>query len=102
MHVVLQLVRVHHFVFAQLSECEPQCCAQLTIECTCSLQLFSGPSDYLQQMERSSCLSYNAYSNEVHICCLLLRWLSHVHCTDRMTCIENAKRGTFSQPASSV
>ncbi len=28
-------------------------------------QLFSSPSDYLQQMERNSCLSYDALSNEV-------------------------------------
>lgn len=31
----------------------------------CPAQLFSGSSEYVQQAERTSCLSYDQYSNEV-------------------------------------
>jgi hypothetical protein len=31
----------------------------------CLAQLFSGSSEYVQQAERTSCLSYDQYSNEV-------------------------------------
>lgn len=33
-------------------------------------QLFSGSSEYVQQAERTSCLSYDQYSNEVWKCTL--------------------------------
>lgn len=42
----------------------------VTIDLLCSslLQLFSGSSEYVQQAERTSCISYDQYSNEVCPC----------------------------------